>query len=219
LCPLARIKFATQPFPDRRNLDSIHAAVPHSLLEAVRLVDRRPDAESDDEIAAKKFGASKTVVAQIARYSSLSADARTVPASEVEGLLTLVTRRLDADLVLKIAGQFAAARMIKKVRTPMGLDGLLPAGTRRRFALRAARKVLKELLGARLAIEAGDFVVYAGAAPIEGELRRVKCDYDGAVVGEVLGVLCGFVGALRHEECRADGAEVCSWRVIKSGRN
>jgi hypothetical protein len=197
-----------------KTLDFIHSAVPHALLRAVQQVDRTPDdGLTDSDLAAKKFGASKTVTDQIERYGSLNKGDKSVPSAEIVGLLNLVSRRLDHELVVKIAGQDAARhevdRAVRLLKLGATFPGRLGAGLKRRVAARATTN----LLASDLTFPNGQPHVVSPAGTL-GEVQAVKCLFDGSAVAEILHIVIGFSGALAHTKCCAQGDSQCAWSVI-----
>lgn len=196
-------------------MDTIHAAVPHALLRAVRQVDQMPpdDGPSDTDLAARKFGASKTVTDQIERYARLDRADRSVPTDEMAGLLRLVSRRADAELVLKIAGQDAGkqevARAVRLLKIGTTIPGRLGASVKRRVATNATRN----LLGSVMTFRDGIPHVVSRAGGL-GDVQTLKCLFDGSAVAEILHAVMSFSGALAHAECCAAGADRCTWSVI-----
>ena len=87
-----------------------HAVIPFSVLEAVRAADLESiTAEYGDpeELATVRLGRSPTVSAQIEKYRSLARRGARVDPHEVGGIIKLIGRRRDADLVMAEAGRRA----------------------------------------------------------------------------------------------------------------
>jgi hypothetical protein len=180
----------------------------------VQQVDKTPDDEiHDSDLAAIRFGASKTVTDQIERYGKLTKGGKQVPAEEIAALLKLVSRRLDLELVVKIAGQDAAQQEVSRVVGLMKVGATFPGRIGVRMKRRVAIRSIKNLLNSVLTFPNGQPYV-ASPAGILDEVQAVKCLFDGAAIAEVLHIVTGFSGALAHSECCADGADRCAWSVI-----
>lgn len=176
------------------------------------------DGLTDADLAAKKFGASQTVTDQIERYARLDRAGKSVPADEIAGLLRLVARRVDSELVVKIAGQDAGNqevdRTVRLLKIGTTIPGRLGVGVKRRVATNAAMN----LLGAVMTFPGGRPHVVSPRVPL-GDVQAIKCLFDGSAAAEILHVAVGFSGALFHDECRTAGAGQCVWSVIMTEGN
>lgn len=191
-----------------------HAIIPLALFEAVRALDL-PTAdgleEFHDELAVKRLGMNRTVVAQIQRYGDLARADKRVDDEEATALLRLVGRRADAGLVYaeagRRAGRLAAARVSGTLRL---VRHLLPAG----FGMFLARRAAADVLGVALA-RGGGAVTATMVDPVA--LRATPggaaCGFFGSGVAELLRIFTQFDGALLHDACRGRGDTECHWRA------
>jgi predicted hydrocarbon binding protein len=157
------------------------------------------------------------VAAQIARYRALVERDTSVPRDEAVSVFRLVGRRQDAALVFADAGRRAARYAARRVATE-ALARVSPNVLGRRLAARAARRGAREVFDAELGFTGGLGTASIGdpvavAAWPGGE----ACAFHDAAFAELLRLLTGFEGLMRHEECRARGAATCVWRAVPAG--
>ncbi len=189
------------------------------MLRAVQQVDKIPDdGLIDSDLAAKKFGASKTVTDQIKRYARLSKTDKSVSAEEIAGLLTLISRRSDSDLVMKIAGQDAARAEVDRTFRILKLGTAIPGSLGLKVSMKVASRASRNLIGIDLTFPGGQPHVVSPNGAF-GDVQPIKCLFDAAAVAEILHVVTDFHGALAHTECRARGADSCVWSVISSEKD
>lgn len=193
----------------------VPAALPLSLLEAMRALDvPRPDAldETHGELAAKRFGLSRTVEAEIARLERLTRREDAVPGQEFAALQRLVARRPDAALVFSEAGRRAARRAVKDLAASARLARrLAPGGAGTWLGLRLARGIARTTFGVQL-----DASAHPARATLDGPLAAVSdpgpaCSFIGSALAELLRRLTSFDGAMLHVTCRSRGAASCAW--------
>lgn len=159
------------------------------------------------DLAAMRLGGSGTIAAQVERYQQSLGRGERVPSTDVQGLLMLVARRPDADLVLADAGRMAG-RMA--VEGSGGLQSVTRKILGRRAAMRSMRSLGKTVFDCQFEDESR--IWWADAAELgRGELAGNSCRMIGAAVAEALHLLIGFEGALIHVNCRADGGGECAW--------
>lgn len=169
------------------------------------------------EIVAKRLGLSSTVAAQIARYRSVAEREGTVPRDEAVSVLRLVGRRPDASLVFADGGRRVARHAARRV-SGNAIAKVAPGGVGRRLANRAARAAARETLGAELRFPAG-----AAEARMAEPLSILAwpageaCEFYAAALTELLRLLTGFEGMMRHETCRGRGDSACVWRSVAAG--
>jgi hypothetical protein len=195
---------------------AVHALIPLTVLEAMRLQDvPEPDGldEYHVELATKRLGMSHTVERQIARYRDLAARDERVARDEVVALFRLAGRRSDADLLFadagRRAGTLAADRAGTLVQT---LHRGLPRAARGPVGQRIAARLLRDLFGLELARD-GAVLAAEAARPITWEAKAdgSACGFLGSAVAAVLRAYTDLEGAVIHQECCARGGERCRW--------
>jgi len=199
---------------------TVHAAVPLSLLEALRNLDTPSDDglnELATETVAKRLGLSSTVAFQIERYRELVSRNERVSVDEAVSVFRLVGRRPDAELVYSDAGRRAARYAVRSTGSlSRPFLRVVSWGLRRRLGVRAAARIARQVLGGDLrpgtegvAIDLADNL--ATLADTEGS----GCYFYSAGFSELLRVTSGFEGSLVHERCRSRGDQICAWRGAK----
>jgi hypothetical protein len=189
---------------------SVPAAIPLSLLEAIRNLDTPLNDGLTDvapELDARRFGLSGTVAAQIRRYGEQAARMDMVTSDEAVSVFRLVGRRPDAALVFADAGRrvarHAAGTSFARARARLG----------GRAAQRGASAIVGETFGGELRFPEPDAEVRL-ARPLsilawpDGE----ACGYYGSAFSELLRLMTGFEGVLAHVACRGRGDHDCIWR-------
>jgi len=192
----------------------VHSIVPLAVLEAVKNLDTPVEdglSEFAEELLSKRLGLSDTVAMQLREYEGMVRRDAPADQAHVEALLRLVGRRPDADLVFADAGRRAARRAARRV---FGLRRLLAHIGPRLFGHGAARGAARAVLGAELRREGGVPVAsLADAITIRATPDGAACGLWAAALAELLRLLTGFEGAMRHTACRALGAAACEWRA------
>jgi hypothetical protein len=191
-------------------MPDIPAAIPLSLLEAIRNLDTPlADGLSDisPELGARRLGLSSTVAAQIRRYHAQVERSETVPVDEAVSVFRLVGRRTDADLVFADAGRraarYAADTSFARARARLG----------GRAAWRGATTIARETFGAELRFPEPEAEVRLGdPLSIRAWPDGEACGFYGAAFGELLRLVTGFEGVLYHVACRGRGDPDCIWR-------
>jgi hypothetical protein len=203
-------------------VQSTHALIPLSLLEAIRNLDTPLDDglnELAGETVSKRLGLSATVAQQIERYREAAAGNGSVSTEEAVSVFRLVGRRADATLVYSDAGRRAArhAARARRVGTKV-LLGMSPGGLRRHLGLRSAAKVARRFLDIDLDVTSGvpRLQMSESLATLAG-FPGAGCYFYSAVIAELLRVSSGFEGAMVHEKCRARGDDQCLWRAAEAG--
>jgi len=170
-------------------------------------------AELAHEMVSKRLGLSNTVALQIERYREAAEADGSIPLDEAVSVFRLVSRRPDAQLVFADAGR-RAARMAARSATGGTAIRISPRPLRRRFGIRAARRVARRVfwadltpLGPLAEVRLQDSLATRAGAEGDG------CYFYGAVFAELLRVLAGFEGAMLHDHCRARGDSTCYWRA------
>jgi len=196
--------------PSRTTSADVPAAVPLSLLEAIRNLDTPADDGLDQlasELGARRLGLSTTVAAQIRRYREQVARGELVTRDEAVSVLRLVGRRPDAALAFADAGRraarYAADSSFARARARLG----------GRLARRGAATVTQETFGASLEFPEREAEVRLGdSLSIEAWPDGTACGFYGAAFNELLRLITGFEGVLAHVECRGRGQHACLWR-------
>jgi len=192
----------------------VHSILPLAVLEAVRNLDTPVEdglSEFAEELLVKRLGLSSTVAMQLERYEGLVRRDARVEADQLEALLRLVGRRPDAELVFADAGRRAARRAARRV---FPFRRLLAHIGPRAFGQGAARSAARAVFGVDLRREAGvPVAVLPDAITIRATPDGAACGLWAAALAELLRLLTGFEGAMRHTACRALGAAACEWRA------
>jgi predicted hydrocarbon binding protein len=192
----------------------VHSILPLAVLEAVRNLDTPVEdglSEFAEELLVKRLGLSSTVAMQLERYEGLVRRDARVEADQLEALLRLVGRRPDAELVFADAGRRAARRAARRV---FPIRRLLAHIGPRAFGNGAAKSAARAVFGVDLRRETGvPVAILADAITIRATPDGAACGLWAAALAEVLRLLTGFEGAMRHTACRALGAAACEWRA------
>lgn len=191
-----------------------HAIIPLALFEAIRSLDSPTDdglEEFHQELAVKRLGMNRTVLAQIDRYARLVRGDKRLEGEEVAALLRLAGRRPDAGLVYAEGGRRAAKLAARRVApTLRGLRHLLPWSFGLYLARRAAADVFNmKVRGAGVAVEA----VMDDPLAIRATSSGAACGFFGSGLAELLRTFTAFEGALLHDRCRGRGDGQCHWRA------
>lgn len=202
---------------------SVPAAVPLSLLEAVRSLDA-PAADGLDlpehspEVA-RRLGLNATVTAQIGRYTRAAERGAGVATAEVVQIFRLVARRPDAALVFADAGRRAARRSVRRNGKPERASRA-PRGLGLRLALRRARRAAAEVFAGELAAQAEVAAEVRVREPlsIAAAPDGSACPWYSAAFAELLRLTTGFEGIMVHESCRGRGEAECRWRAVAGER-
>ncbi len=201
--------------------DGVPAILPLSLLEAVQNIDTPPDdglGALEHELAAKRFGLSATVAAQVARYRERAQGGDDVPEEEVLAVFRLVGRRPDAALVYADAGRRAARFAARRLG---GGSRALAAATPGRVGdalnLRLAGRLARRWLQADLRPSDG-----LARCELENSLAMqarddgVACAFYTAALAELLRLVADLEGAMVHQSCRSRGDRSCIWRATRT---
>ena len=192
-----------------------HPIIPLALLESIRRIDlpaRDGLEEFHKELAVKRLGMSQTVAQQIERFQRLAARGARVDATEVEQLLRLIGRRVDADLVFNEAGRRAGNLAVQRifgltravVRAIPGSAGAIAVGRR------ATRYVFDMELSRSGGLPAAELTETLN---VQATPSGASCAFFGSAVAEILRRLTNFDGAMLHVDCRAKGGAICRWRA------
>lgn len=190
----------------------IHTIIPLGLLLSLQEADQLPEVAGEPfgELASVRFGGSTTVAAQIRRYTDLLAKGTGVEVSEVAGLIRLVARRPDADLVLAEAGRTAGRLAAERNGLGRAVHAVSPGRVRRWSGRRKVRQICDEVLGVTVA--ADDTATWLDPDGLgAGDLAGSSCRLIGSATAELLRTFTDFEGALFHTTCRTRSDDTCSW--------
>jgi hypothetical protein len=191
-----------------------HAIVPLALFQAIRSLDSPTDDGLDEfhhELAVKRLGMNRTVLAQIERYDRLARANKRVEGEEVAALLRLVGRRPDAGLVYAEAGRRAARMAAARVApTLRAARHVLPWS----FGLYLSGRAAADVFGMKVHREgAAVEAVMVDALAIRATSDGAACGFYGSGMAELLRAFTTFDGALLHDSCRGRGDQQCHWRA------
>ncbi len=195
-----------------------HAIIPFVVLEALREADGMPAAVFDEGYgvdSAVRFGRTPSVAAQITRYGRLLRHGARVDASEVSGLLRLVSRRRDAPLLFAEAGRRAGEWAAASHVAPMWklCMWFSPRFARRRIGSAIVRRTARELF--EVEVNPDQTAQWEDRSGVTSEIPDVKaCDVYRAATAELLRRFTEFDGALFDVTCTCEGAEVCRWSAV-----
>lgn len=200
---------------------SAHPLLPLAVLEAVRELDTvRPDDDEDlhEELAGKRLGMSRTVAAQIERFTRLTRTSGRVDAEELVALLRLVGRRHDAALVFSDAGRRAGRRAVQGAAGSFRASvRFLPRPLRNRIGFALMRRRARAVFHAAVRLERGvPEVGLEDPTPIRATPTGAACAFYGSALAEMLRRLTDFDGAMLHVTCRGRGDAACVWRAAAS---
>lgn len=199
------------------SVSGVPALIPLSLFEGIRNLDNPVEDGLDelaDEIVAKRLGLSPTVAAQIARYQRAARRHEPVPRDEAVAVFRLVGRRPDATLVFADGGRRAARHAARVgLVSPRAALGFLPSPWRRRVGLRASARIAQRVFRAELSPGVPAEVQLREPLSLEATPDGSGCGFFGAAFNELLRVLAGVDGAMRHVRCGARGDDACLWRA------
>lgn len=190
----------------------IHTIIPLGVLLSLQEADQLPELAGEPyaDLASVRFGGSTTVAAQITRYRDLLNRGVDVEVTEVAGLVRLVARRPDADLVLADAGRTAGRLAAERSGLGKAVRAVSPGRLRRWSGRRKVRRICADVFG--VSFDGDETATWTDAAGLgAGDLAGSSCRLIGSATAELLRTYTGFEGALFHTSCRAHRADVCSW--------
>ncbi|HEY2824115.1 MAG TPA: hypothetical protein VGI83_01075 [Gemmatimonadales bacterium] len=201
-----------------------HPIIPLALLESLRRLDlpaRDGLEEFHKELAVKRLGMSQTVAQQIERFQRLASRGTRVDAVEVEALLRLVGRRVDADLVFTDAGRLAGGLAVDRTAwSARQLLRRLPPGLRNGGGVALGRGTTGDVFGMELArVDGLAEAELAETLNTQATPSGASCAFFGSAVAEILRQLTDFDGAMLHVECRAQGGATCRWRAAANAED
>lgn len=197
----------------------VPAAVPLALLESVRAHDHPGEVLEDEDLTVslpRRFGLSGVVENQIMRYESARRAGKSISLNEVLGLVRLVLRRPDAELILREAGvrmaEWRYARLPKYIARayralPLRLT-LIPAS-------RAAGRLFRDLgVGGDLKVQRSPMYVrvqQSNTARLDP--AGVACALFTAALEHHLKLYTGREWNAHQPQCEAFGGSACEWRA------
>ncbi len=196
--------------------DGVPAILPLSLLEAVQNIDTPPDdglGALEHELAAKRFGLSATVAAQVARYRERAEAGDDVDAEEALAVFRLVSRRPDASLVYADAGRRAARFAARRRGTgSRALAMATPGRVARVLNLRRAGSLARRWLMADLRdVEGQPRCELTDSLTARVADGGTACVFYTAALAELLRLVTGIEGAVTHHSCKGLGERSCIW--------
>lgn len=203
---------------DRGELEGLTASplVAVALLHSLRATDTPRETLDDEDLRQslpRRLGLSDAVADQLRRYRELLDRNRSLPATELADLFTLVGRRPDARAVFEGAGRWLAASHLERRVVPRFL---LPGPLRRRLALRTARTIGTSVSpGARIRTETDPpTLVVRGSLPALATGTSDGCEIFLAALRAALHTYLGEPPEVDHPHCEAHGDARCVWSVV-----
>jgi len=192
-----------------------HAVIPFAVLEAVRAADLDSIADESgamEGLSTVRLGRSPTVSAQIERYQALARRGARVDPEEVGGIIRLIGRRRDADLVMaeagRRAGEYAAAWYVGRLWRV--LLRMAPGPLKRRLGASIVKRTAQSIFDVDLSVDKVASWQDGGCLnTTAGDAR--PCEVFRAATAELLRRLTSFDGALFHVACRKMGDDGCVW--------
>ena len=193
----------------------MHPVIAISVLAAVRSHDGRaqgssPDGESGSDEAIK-LGRTRSVAAQIERYTTMVKSGGDVDAREIAALFTLVARRPDANLLFADAGRCAGRHAANLTPRLLKLaHAALPANLRNRLGRRLVRRAAARVFDIELT---ADCTAAAAGSECPASLLPggQACGLYGSGLAELLRGFTSFAGACFLTQCQARGGDCCRW--------
>lgn len=201
----------------------VPAAVPLALLESVRAHDHPGEVLEDEDLTVslpRRFGLSGVVETQIMRYESARRANKTISLNEVLGLVRLVLRRPDAELILREAGiRLAAWRYGRVPKYVARAYRLLPLRVTLVPAARAAGRLFRDLgVGGDLKVQRSPVQVRVhGSNTAKLDPAGVACALFTAALEEHLRLYTGRDWNAHQPQCEAFGGSACEWRADPAG--
>lgn len=197
----------------------VTAALPLCLLESVRAHDRPDEVLEDEDLTVslpRRFGLSGVVETQIMRYESALRGGRSVSLNEVLGLVRLVLRRPDAELILRETGhRIAQWRYDRVPKTMAKLYRALPLRAAMFPVSRAAGRLFRELrVGGELVLHRHPlFLRVTGSNSAKLDPNGVACVLFTAALERYLELYTGKHWHAHQPQCEALHGSACEWRA------
>ena len=199
-----------------------HAVVALSLLETMQALDTPQQDDPEEvqrELVTKRLGTSRTVAQQISRYRALAHNGGSVAAPDIASLLTLCSRRADADLLYADAGRLAASHLLARPSPARSLHHAIPGMVGSGLAFRAVRRLASDALALEVTMRVMAVRAVPSFARDSTPWAGKPCVFFGAALGWLLTELTGFSGAVLHERCEHTGAKRCVWSTDTLGED
>ncbi len=203
----------------RRRECSVDPVFPLVLLETMRDMDRPEEVLEDEDLSVslpRRLGLSDVVGVQIRRLQEDARDGTLQRSELVEDLFRLVIRRPDAEEIFIEAGRRVARSAWEQRPVPFRTTaGWLPRPLARVAAHRAARKLLRQLVGpAQVRVRRWPVEVrMQGSLTARADSGGVACAFYTALIEEFLGLYTGRPFRGDHNCCEARGGGSCQWTV------
>jgi bacteriochlorophyll 4-vinyl reductase len=192
---------------------------PLLLLQTMRDMDRPTEILEDEDLTAslpRRLGLSDVVGRQIHQFQEAVRRRRRVDAMDIESMIRLVARRPDAGEIFREAGRRVALHSWdQRASATQHMLGWLPRPVALMVALRAARRLLRQLVG--------DGRIRMQRRPLEVQVSpslTARADSSGRACAALSGALEELLQRYTrrryrvfHELCEAHGAETCEWTV------
>ncbi len=200
---------------------AVWAYLPLALLQAVRAHDRPGEILEDENLTAslpRRLGLSDVIDREIRSYERAARRGRKVDASDVANLVRLVLRRPDSEAILCDTGERVAMEYVRRVpQLWRRLAQALPSGASLALARRAARRLLRRLVG--------DGAVEVAGQPPAVRVRSVLADLEPgtpicvlyeAALERLVRAYAGDRPRIQHQRCTAHGAGFCEWTIAEA---
>lgn len=197
------------------------AAMPLALLESVRAHDRPGEVLEDEDLTLslpRRFGLSDVIRGQIMRYETAQRTGKPARLNEVLGLVRLVLRRPDAELILReTGGRIAEWRYNRVPKTMASLYRLLPLRVAMMPVARAARRLFVEFRAGRevTAHRHPFYVRVRDSNPARLDPTGTTCALYTAALEKHAQLYTSRTWYVVHTHCRAQGGEYCEWQATE----
>jgi hypothetical protein len=197
----------------------VPAALPLTLLEAVRAHDRPEEVLEDEDLTVslpRRFGLTGVVDTQIRQFEAAQKAGRNVRFDEVANLVRLVLRRPDAGLIIQDTGRrFAIWHFERKPGVLRRLYPKLPVRLSSAAAAAALRKSLKLVrAGTVITVTRAPFHVRIdGCEYARIDAEGASCALLTGLIQEQLRQYSATPTLVSHVMCAAKGGGRCEWAL------
>lgn len=205
--------------PERYFEGDVPAAVPLALLESVRAHDHPGEVLEEEDLTLslpRRLGLSGVVETQIMRYESARRAGKAVSLNEVLGLVRLVLRRPDAELVLRGAGQRLADWRYQRVPKLLArMYRTLPQRMVLVPVARAAVRLFSDLgVGGEIEVHRHPFYIRVqGSNTAALDSTGTACALFTAALEQHLRLFTGREWHAHQPQCESFGGSACEWRA------